>query len=412
VRLALALLLAACQAHESTTPPVRSKSKPAGSTTSAAPDAGAPPSSVLRGVVHVGDYDRASIQATLSPGVVIDNGYAVDTITFVTSGREARATVTTPFGVPAPAGGWHVVANAHGTTGLDDPCAVAGTLWGSALAGTFGARGFVGVAVDYPGLGTPGILPYLVSEVEGRAVLDALRAARQLAKDRAVPLSQRFAVVGLSQGGHAALAAAMQHQAYAPDLDIRAFAAAGPASGFEEHWRAGANVDGTHIPVHALLVHAWATHYGYGGPPIWSAATAPSIAATMSEACMYSPIGAPALGDRVGTAAAAVFSPEFLAAYRSGNWGAFGAFGEAFGKNRIAPYPQSAPLKIYQGSADAIVPEWATRQLVLELRAGGVTVDYDVVPGGGHTDVAFGFVAYQELRTNESIAWLRERLGS
>jgi hypothetical protein len=41
-----------------------------------------------------------------------------------------------------------------------------------------------------------------------------------------------------------------------------------------------------------------------------------------------------------------------------------------------------------------------------------VEVEYEVVPGGGHTDVAFGFVAYRQLRTDESIAWLREHLDA
>jgi len=40
----------------------------------------------------------------------------------------------------------------------------------------------------------------------------------------------------------------------------------------------------------------------------------------------------------------------------------------------------------------------------------GVTIDYRVVAGGGHVDVAFGFVAQAQRRTEESIAWIRDRL--
>jgi len=39
-----------------------------------------------------------------------------------------------------------------------------------------------------------------------------------------------------------------------------------------------------------------------------------------------------------------------------------------------------------------------------------MNVDYEVVPGGTHFDVAFGFVASKELRTTESIAWIRAQL--
>ena len=42
------------------------------------------------------------------------------------------------------------------------------------------AAGTAIVFTDYPGLGTPGPHPYLVGESEGRAVLDSIRAARQL----------------------------------------------------------------------------------------------------------------------------------------------------------------------------------------------------------------------------------------
>jgi hypothetical protein len=49
-----------------------------------------------------------------------------------------------------------VALNNPGSHGLDDPRAPSESLSGSGLAGHLGARGFVGVAVDYPGLGTAG----------------------------------------------------------------------------------------------------------------------------------------------------------------------------------------------------------------------------------------------------------------
>jgi hypothetical protein len=74
---------------------------------------------------------------------------------------------------PAPAGGRNVIAWAHPTSGVIESCApslmpdLAGTVWG--LSDML-ARGYVVVATDYPGLGTPGIHPYLIGESEGRAV--------------------------------------------------------------------------------------------------------------------------------------------------------------------------------------------------------------------------------------------------
>src|SRR5512139_879182 len=106
---------------------------------------------------------------------------------------------------PGPGGGRNIIAWAHPTSGVVEACApslmpdLAGTIWGLS---EILARGYVVVATDYPGLGTPGIHPYLIGESEGRAVLDSVRAARDLPDAGA---SNRFAVWGHSQGGHASL---------------------------------------------------------------------------------------------------------------------------------------------------------------------------------------------------------------
>jgi len=180
---------------------------------------------------------------------------------------------------------------------------------------------------------------------------------------------------------------------------------------FEEHWRTGIRYDGALVSVHAMLVYAWAQHYGWRGPPLFAAALSPHLDGIFRDACMFSYAGGQSLPQRLGTRAEGIFDPGFLAAYRSGVWGPWADFGRWFRENRIGPYPQTAPLRIYQGDRDDIVPEAATRELAAALRAGGVNVDYQVVPGGTHGDVAFGFLSVLEHRTLDSIAWLRAELG-
>jgi acetyl esterase/lipase len=89
-------------------------------------------------------------------------------------------------------------------------------------------RGYVVAATDYPGLGTPETHPYLVGESEARAVLDSVRAARELTGAPA-----RFAVWGHSQGGQAALFTGIMAKSYAPELDLVGVAAAAPATELE-----------------------------------------------------------------------------------------------------------------------------------------------------------------------------------
>jgi dipeptidyl aminopeptidase/acylaminoacyl peptidase len=86
-------------------------------------------------------------------------------------------------------------------------------------------------ATDYPGLGTNGIHPYLIGESEGRAVLDSVRAARDLPDSGA---TDRFAVWGHSQGGHAALYAGELAARDAPELKLVGVAAAAPATYLEK----------------------------------------------------------------------------------------------------------------------------------------------------------------------------------
>ncbi len=105
---------------------------------------------------------------------------------------------------PAPRHGRDIIAWAHPTTGVVDRCAptllpdLSGTIPG---LDDMLARGYIVAATDYAGLGTPGMHPYLIGDSEARAVLDSVRAARALPDARA---SNRFAVWGHSEGGHAA----------------------------------------------------------------------------------------------------------------------------------------------------------------------------------------------------------------
>lgn len=364
----------------------------------------------LRARTLIGTYSRATVESYLAPGLTITNGYSVHWVVFYTDGRTSTAMITVPHDPDTPpAGGFHVVGNNHGTVGLEDPCAPSGSVAGTGLAGLFGARGTIGVAVDYPGLGTPGLHPYLVARVEGTSALDGLRAAQQLAALLGKPVSGRCALVGLSQGGHATLSAAALQASYAPELDIRAFGVEGPASVWESHWSSGAGVAGAHLAYHAMLVYAWAAHYGWQGKPLWTDAVAATIDETMTKHCLTSEGGA-TIGSQLPTDPAQLFQPALLSEYTTRTWKDYIALHDGFVANAVKPWAQRAPLRIYQGEADQTVLETQTREMVEALRAAGMTVDYQVVPGADHATVAFGYLATKQQRTEESIAWVRQLL--
>ena len=129
-----------------------------------------------------------------------------------------------PKGEP-PAGGWPVVAWAHGTVGAAARCA-------PSFAGrserdrkylnSWLDAGFAVVASDYQGLGTAGGHPYLATRPEAYGVLDAVRAMKSQPQ-----ISDRAIVVGQSQGAGAAFATAAFQPDYAPELKLLGTVATG-----------------------------------------------------------------------------------------------------------------------------------------------------------------------------------------
>ncbi|MFW1942508.1 serine aminopeptidase domain-containing protein [Acinetobacter guillouiae] len=159
------------------------------------------------------------------------------------TGQETQATalVFTPKTVP-PAGGWPIVAWAHGTTGVADKCAPSRNKlfveWGPAqdvhthkMIDDFVKEGYVVVAPDYEGLGEPSekeIHPFLNLKSEAYSITDAVVATKSWLGNKA---SNKWAVAGISQGGHAALGAA-QYAARA-NMDYKGAVAMAPANNLE-----------------------------------------------------------------------------------------------------------------------------------------------------------------------------------
>jgi alpha-beta hydrolase superfamily lysophospholipase len=190
-------------------------------------------------------YDPPSPLPSTSPGhvirsekmnVTVPHGGAAYRILYVSqapSGKPAVSSgmVIVPSG-EVPAGGRKVVAWAHGTLGFGDACTPSRSMknavrdmqdWLDAAM----QRGYVVAATDYVGIGTPGDQYYLIGKSEANDVLNSVRAARNMPEANA---SNEFIPWGHSQGGHAALFAALEAPAYAPELKVMGVAAAAPAA--------------------------------------------------------------------------------------------------------------------------------------------------------------------------------------
>ena len=152
-----------------------------------------------------------------------------------------------------PAGGFPVVSWAHGTVGVADLCAPSRdtpdslahpmNTYPQTLLNTLLQNGYAVAMTDYEGLGTTDRThPYLLGQSEAYAILDIVRATRQLF---GALISDQVAIVGHSQGGQGALFAGSYAPTWAPELDLVGVAAIAPANHNLPLLQAGAGLAGT-----------------------------------------------------------------------------------------------------------------------------------------------------------------------
>jgi acetyl esterase/lipase len=279
-----------------------------------------------------------------------------------------------------PAGVNGIVAWAHPTTGVADKCAPSLSIVFDVLTTIPGLdemvkAGFVVAATDYPGLGTAGEHPYLVGISEARAVLDSVRAARQIAGPTA---SNRFAVWGHSQGGHAALWTGELAAKYAPELSVVGVAAAAPASLlgalFEDDLGTDAGKGLT-----ALTLWSWSRVFDLPLEDVVEAEDISSVAAIGGE-CLAG------FTDLVTDAAALanINRGKFLAVdpVTTKPWSTIVA------ENTPGQLPAGAPVFLAQGSRDTVVDPPVTTKFAIELCNQGVAVTFHEVPDASHTVIA------------------------
>ena len=165
--------------------------------------------------------DDDSPASNQQPTYLSEGNYSLDTVENSSSikvmtynmtnvqGKTATATAMVLFPqVARPKDGYRVVVWEHGTVGGGDDCAPSKNVIHprfKILADSLLAAGYVVVAPDYEGLGTPGIHPYLNFSSAAKSALSAVQAAKD---HYGKQLNGAWMSVGQSQGGHASLATA------------------------------------------------------------------------------------------------------------------------------------------------------------------------------------------------------------
>ncbi|HLH48768.1 MAG TPA: alpha/beta fold hydrolase [Roseiarcus sp.] len=301
--------------------------------------------------------------------------------------------VIAPRGAPPPEGR-PVVAWAHPTTGVVSRCApsLARVFFSSVPGlGAMLERGYVVAATDYPGLGTPGIHPYLVGESEARAVLDSVRAARRLAD---IGAGNRFAVWGHSQGGQAALFTGLDAARYAPELRLVGVAAAAPATDLGALMTEDLGTGGGDN-ITAMTLWSWSRVYGAPMAQVITPEAEPVIE-RLANLCIerwFDVLIRRGPTRRLGKSFLTVNNLAEREPWR-----------RLLEENSPGPLPANVPVFLAQGSADRLVPPSVTEAYRKRLCRGGSPVGFMLLPRVGHAFVA-------RDAAGAAVAWMAGRFA-
>jgi len=268
-----------------------------------------------------------------------------------------------------------VIAWAHGTWGVAEKCApsLSPNFFDAtpALADLI-RDGYVVVAPDYVGLGNPGPHPYLVGVDTGRAVLDAVRAAREIS---GAASGADFAVWGESQGGHAALWTAALAKSYAPDLHLVATAAAAPPTDLPANLRQGTDAN-VRAMLTAFVAYSWSQHYGFSLATLFNR-TNQGVARRLAQNNCISLGAKPKLGTILGVSA-------IRGALKNKDIGTIAPWSGAAKRNSVTPRAVPGPLLIAQSVEDPVVAPGVTRTFARGWCKLARPLRYVSIPGGDH----------------------------
>ncbi len=294
------------------------------------------------------------------------------------------AQATALVGVPAVERVRGVVAYMHGTRTDRRLAPSVPTLEGKLVGATFAGAQYLLVAPDYLGFGTrPGPHPFLHANSTAETVIDALRAAHQLADLLGVAWPEKLFLLGASQGGHAALAThrALEREPVA-DLVVRATAAAaGPydlaAISFPVALRGGAN---SHRVYLGYLVDTYARIYGRSRSSVLRSPYDERVEVLFDGYHDDDAVNA-GLPDRPRL----MFRDDFLAAYDAGrgSW-----LRDALAANSVHDWVPRSPLRLYYGTNDQDVPPREAIETARRMSALGAPVEAVCVGALEHEESA------------------------
>jgi pimeloyl-ACP methyl ester carboxylesterase len=247
------------------------------------------------------------------------------------------------------------------------------------------SQGYVVVATDYEGLGTPGTHPYLVGESEAHGVLDIAKAAQQI---RDADANTTTFVWGQSQGGQAALFAGELAPTYAPELDVQGVISGAPVTDATAMFPAAARIPDT---LGFAVMGIMGMEAAYPDAHVSDVLTPAALEKTkiVDEKCY----GAVLSAFKQPVDQVIAHNPEDVP-----------PFPDVFAVDSPGAVATHAPMLVYQGLSDDVVFKIFTDKYVQKACGLGDTLQYQTFSGKDH---------YEENAAAEKdvLEWMQARLA-
>lgn len=299
----------------------------------------------------------------------------------------SSAVVLVPAG-PVPAGGWPVVAWAHGTSGVARQCApslMKNLYYGNEGLFDFPAHGLAVVATDYHGLGTSGAHQYMNKLAQGYDVIYSVAAARS-----AVPaLGSRWVADGHSQGGMASWSVGeMEHDIADPGylgtvsvsgtINMPDFVHPLPGEGGESFYTPmvayGLQARYPQFDPRFMLNDAGMTHYD----------------GAVRQGCWY--------------VASALYDGQSIDSITRKGWLDNKFVQSMFHEDAVGRQPLKGPLLVITGGGDVTVPPEGVRATARTACHNHIPLSFTELPGLDHDPTMIQSTAMQ-------IAWIKDRFS-
>jgi alpha-beta hydrolase superfamily lysophospholipase len=286
----------------------------------------------------------------------------------------ASGVVLVPYGQP-PKDGWPLLAWSHGTSGVANHCAP--SLMKSLFYNWEGLYeyvmlGYAVVATDYAGLGTEGRHSYLDMLSNATDVVNSVPAAHAAVPD----LSQKWLVVGHSQGGLASLGVA-ELEGEIKDPNFLGTVALAGASDLQDSIHA---VLKARVPVLNGLMAFWV----YGVKTVYPKLDLKDVlthqALTIYDASVENGCSA------ASGAFTALPTDEIL----QPGWDDNQYIQQFLARDRPGAHSTFGPLLLVGGGDDPLFTESASRKIFQRLCAAGGQIQRKIYPGLTHDPVVYG----------------------